>query len=151
MRKINIFLSIFGIIIFLSSCGYSPIYSSSKLSLKINEIIYQKNVLNNQIARSLTLFSNPDSYNIYDIKFDTKTERRIVSKDSKGTTEVYEIKIVLSLNIFNDEKDHSTIFTDVMKYRNNENKFELKQYEKEIEKQITNDLIEKVLVYFSEL
>ena len=38
-----------------------------------------------------------------------------------------------------------------MKYRNNENKFELKQYEKEIEKQITNDLIEKVLVYFSEL
>lgn len=151
MKKIFFFLNIFGIIIFLNSCGYSPIYSSTNLNLKINQIEYKKNILNNQIARSLRLFSNPKSLKNYDIEFDTKTERRIVSKNSKGTPEVYEIKIILNLDIFGDNKDYSRKFTDILKYRNNENKFELKQYEKEIEKQITNELIEQILVYFSDL
>ena len=151
MKKINFFLSLAGIIFFLYSCGYSPIYSSTNLNLKIEKIDYKKSVLNNQIARSLKLFSNPEGSNNYNIKFNTKTERRVVSKNSKGTTEVYEIKIILDLNVFNDDNNYSKKFTDVMKYRNNENKFELKQYEKEIEKQITNDLIEKIIAYFSEL
>ena len=76
------------------------LYSSTNLNLKINQIEYKKNILNNQIARSLRLFSNPKSLKNYDIEFDTKTERRIVSKNSKGTPEVYEIKIILNLDIF---------------------------------------------------
>ena len=36
-------------------------------------------------------------------------------------------------------------------YNNNSNKFELKQYEKEIENNLINKIVEKSILYFSEL
>jgi hypothetical protein len=43
----------------ISNCGYKPIYSTSNLDLKLNKINFESNKINNQIVRSLQLFSNP--------------------------------------------------------------------------------------------
>ena len=42
-------------------------------------------------------------------------------------------------------------FENKIKYNNNDNKFELKQYESEIEKQIISDLIEQIIIFFYEI
>jgi len=42
-------------------------------------------------------------------------------------------------------------FENKIKYSNNDNKFELKQYESEIEKQIISNLIEQIIIFFDEI
>jgi hypothetical protein len=42
-------------------------------------------------------------------------------------------------------------FENKIKYNNNDNKFELKQYETEIEKQMISDLIEQIIIFFDEV
>lgn len=150
MKKTKILLYIL-IATLISSCGFKPIYSSSNLDLKIEKINFEFNKINNQIARSLETFSNPSGLKKYVINFDTRNEKRIISKNSKGDTEVYELKIALNLTIEEGDKKYKKKFSKKIKYNNNDNKYELKQYEGEIEKQIITDLIEEVIIFFSQI
>ena len=135
----------------ISNCGYKPIYSTSNLDLKLNKINFESNKINNQIVRSLQLFSNPDGSKSYDINIETKKEKRIVSKNSKGDTELYEFKITLKMIVETKAKKVTRNFENKIKYSNNDNKFELKQYESEIEKQIISNLIEQIIIFFDEI
>ena len=135
MKKI-IYLFTFSIrTIFHNKLWIYPIYSTSNFDLKFNKIDYTPNVLNKQIVQTLNSLSNPNSSKEYDIKINTLKEKNIVSKNSKGETVIYEIKIILELEIYN-EKLKNEKFSSKIKYNNNDNKFELNQYEIEIEKQI---------------
>ena len=135
----------------ISNYGYKPIYSTSNLDLKLNKINFESNKINNQIVRSLQLFSNPDGSKSYDINIETKKEKRIVSKNSKGDTELYELKINLKMIVETKTKKIAKNFENKIKYNNNDNKFELKQYETEIEKQMISDLIEQIIIFFDEV
>ena len=151
MKKIKvIFICLFSLI-FTYSCGFKPIYSTNNLNLKLNNIYFQPSKLNNQINRSIKSFSNPKGLKIYDINFDTQKEKRTVSKDSKGNTEAYELKINLNMSIMSEGKKFTKNFVNKVKYNNNDNKYELKQYEIEIEKQIVADLIGDIVIFFSEI
>ena len=151
MKKIiNIFIFLF-ILVFIHGCGFKPIYSTNNLNLKLNNIDFENNKLNNQINRSLKSFSSPQGSKIYDINFETKKEKRVVSKNSKGNTETYELKISLNISIVTEGKSFTRNFINKVKYNNNDNKYELKQYEIEIEKQIITDLIEEIIIFFSEI
>ena len=152
MKKIHIYYSLFLFVLFFTtSCGYTPIYSTSNFDLKFNKIDYTPNVLNKQIAQTLNSLSNPNSNKRYDIKINTLKEKNTVSKNSKGETVTYEIKIILELEISNEKIRQNETFSSKIKYSNNDNKFELNQYEIEIEKQITSDLIEEIILFFSNL
>ena len=151
MKKINIYLLLFIILLFKTSCGYTPIYSTSNFELKINKINYTPNILNKQIVQTLNSLSNPSGSKEYDININTLNEKNIVSKNSKGETVIFEKKIILELELYNEEDQHNKKFSSKINYNNNDNKFELNQYEIEIEKQIIDDLIEKVILYFSNL
>ena len=151
MKIIKLYALFFLILIFTNNCGYTPIYSSSNLDLKINKIDYIPNILNQQIAQTLTSLSNIKSEKEYDIKLKTFKEKNIVSKNSKGGTETFEIKIIVELTAYNNDIEHAQRFSSKVKYNNNDNKFELNQYEIEIEKQIINGLIEEIILFFSKL
>lgn len=151
MKKINIYLLFLIILAFTKGCGFTPIYSTTNLDLRFNKIDYIPNILNKQIVQSLSTLSNPDSTKEYDIEIITFKEKNVVSKNSKGDTETYEIKITLDLNVYNQNNKDYKKFTSKIQYNNNDNKFELNQYEIEIEKQIISDLIEEIILYFSNL
>ena len=142
MKRLRIYLSLFLILIISQSCGFKPIYSSANLDIKINKIEYEPNILNKQVVQTLGALSNPEGTREYNVRINTLKEKNIVSKNSKGETETYEIKIILQFEVYNDNFKNSKNFTSKIKYSNNDNKFELNQYEMEIEKQIINDLIE---------
>ena len=59
-----------------------------------------------------------------------------------------------STNIFNKnnyEINKTKIFTEKFDYKNYSNKFSLKQYEKDIEDNLINRIIERSIIYLSEL
>ena len=145
MKKIHFFTINLLILIFLEGCGYEPVYSSKNFLFKVGKIEYENSQINNQIVRSLKSLSNQNAQNILDLKLNSKKEKRIVSKNKSGDAEIFELKILVDVVINNQQKSFSSSQT----YNNNENKFELNQYEIEIEKQIINGIIDDILIYLA--
>ena len=145
MKKIHFFTINLLILILLEGCGYEPVYSSKNFLFKVGKIEYENSQINNQIVRSLKSLSNQNAQNILDLKLNSKKEKRIVSKNKSGDAEIFELKILVDVVINNQQKSFSSSQT----YNNNENKFELNQYEIEIEKQIINGIIDDILIYLA--
>ena len=123
-------------LIILQSCGFKPIYSSQDLDVNFINIEYEKNELNEKIIKTLKEFSNQKSNKFYKVKLKTKKDKKILTKDSKGNAQSFEKKITLDLRIFDEEKNFTRTFTSKLNYKDKTNKFQLKQYENEIQKQI---------------
>ena len=151
MKTIKFIFVYFVLTIFTYSCGFKPIYSSNNFDLKFNSINFKSSKLNNQIVKFLKTFSNPNGSKFYDINLNVIKEKKALSKNSKGDTETFELKLVLNMTIETEGETYKKSFIEKIKYNNNDNKFELKQYEIEIEKQIITDLTEKIVIFFSEI
>ena len=145
MKKKHFFIINFLILILLEGCGYEPIYSSKNFLFKIGKIDYENNQINNQVVRSLKSLSNQNARNTLDLKLSSTEEKRIVSKNKSGDAEIFELKILVEV-IINDQQKS---FSGFQNYNNNENKFDLNQYEIEIEKQIINGIIDDILIYLA--
>ena len=139
MKKVILFLSF----LLLVSCGYQPIFSSKSSNFLIEEIIYNENdKISLKIRNNLTYLSKTENY-IRVIKLKLRSEKKIdiSSKDSKGDPLVYKMTISTNIEIYsNNELSMKKNITKNFSYKNTENKFDLKQYEKTIE----NNLIETI-------
>ena len=139
MKKIILILSF----LLLVSCGYQPIFSSKTSNFLIEEIIYNKNdKISLKIRNNLTYLSKTENYiRVIRLKLSSEKKIDISSKDSKGDPLVYKMTISTNVEIYsNNELTMQKNITKNFSYKNTENKFDLKQYEKTIE----NNLIETI-------
>ena len=139
MKKIILILSF----LLLVSCGYQPIFSSKTSNFLIEEIIYNKNdKISLKIRNNLTYLSKTENYiRVIRLKLSSEKKIDISSKDSKGDPLVYKMTISTNIEIYsNNELTMQKNITKNFSYKNTENKFDLKQYEKTIE----NNLIETI-------
>ena len=136
----------------LNNCGYSPIYSSKEKNFYI-EKISQKNTnkLNSKIANNLKIFSNKNSKNIIEIEINSVKKIQTVQKDNKGDPSRFQMTIVLNINIIGENYNKSKSFSSNFNYDNNSNKFSLKEYEKEIENNLIGKIVEKSVIYLSDI
>tara|TARA_B100001029_G_scaffold168116_1_gene161887 strand:- start:260 stop:709 length:450 start_codon:yes stop_codon:yes gene_type:complete len=139
MKKVILFLSF----LLLVSCGYQPIFSSKTSNFLVEEIIYDENDrISFKIRNNLTYLGKNENYiKIFKLKLSSEKKIDISSKDSKGDPLVYKMTINTNIEIFSNNK--KTLQKNISKnfsYKNTENKFDLKQYEKTIE----NNLIEAI-------
>ena len=132
-------------IILLSGCGYEPVYSSKNFLFKIDKINHENNKINNQIARSLKTVSNNDAKNLLEFELNSNKEKVVVSKDKAGDPQIFELKISINIRLNDEEKK----FESKQIYNNIENKFELNEYELEVETQIINKVIDDIIIYLS--
>ena len=150
----NIFFISF-IIIFISGCGYTPIYSKKEQNFKLGKIETSGNKkLNKIIIRNIKSFTkkNPNSSKIFNVKIETNLNKNVKSKDTKGNPKTFEIKIVTKL-IINKDKTNSLqkSFSYSSIYNTLDSEFELKIYEKTVEKTLLLKISEKIIVYFQTL
>ena len=139
MKKIILILSF----LLLASCGYQPIFSSKTSNFLIEEIIYNENdKVSLKIRNNLTYLSKTENYiKVIRLKLSSEKKIDISSKDSKGDPLVYKMTISTNLEIYsNSELTKQKNIIKNFSYKNTENKFDLKQYEKTIE----NNLIETI-------
>ena len=146
--KIN-YISLIGILIIslLSSCGYKSVYSSKDLIFKIDKVTHSNSKINNQIARTLKSISNDEAANTLNLEFSSNKEKIIVSKNKSGDPEIFELKILVNIKVRNIEKN----FVAKQIYNNIANKFELNEYEIQIEKQIISKIIDEIILFLLEL
>ena len=139
--------------LFISQCGYEKVYSGKNLNLTIKEIKKENNVINNELSDALLgILSNKASENTYNLEIQSKKFTEVRSKNSKGNPSVYALKLETKvIAIDNSNKEHISIFYEQMNYNNNDDKFELSQYIKEIEKILIKETVEDIIVYLADL
>ena len=148
MKK-NIIILILSTFI-ITSCGYKSIYSSKNLNFNISEFeVTDKTKISRKIKSNLDSYKKNNSKNFYSIKINSKKEINIISKDSKGDPSNFVMNIISEITILNDEKIvKNKVFSESFNYKNSSNKFDLKQYEKNIEENLTDKIIENIISYF---
>ena len=137
----------------LANCGFEPIYSSKKSNFNIGEIkITNKNRFNTIIENNLRNISNSESQNIFDLIINSERKKIVSSKDAKGNPQLLTMIISVEVQIIKDNViKNQKNFTQNFSYSNNSNKFGLGQYEKGIEKNLINKIIENLNTYLLSL
>ena len=137
----------------LLSCGYEPRYSKQNLENNYNFTIDKitflgENKINQTLKNNLLSFTNNETKKIkYDLVIYTNLIKEITSKNKKGNPETFSLKIITNVEIseLNILKD-SISFEENFEYKNKSNKFELNQYERNIQVnlsyKISNNIIE---------
>jgi len=141
-------LVIFSIIL-LSSCGgYKPIFKSQETNFyisKINNLSQDK--ISNQIKMSLKPYGKDNGEMSIIIELDSRKDEKVLSKDSKGNPVVYEIKIFTKAKIiFEDNSEKQFRFEKKFNFNNQSNKFEFQQYKNNIEKNLTDEIFESLIL-----
>ena len=137
----------------LANCGFEPIYSSKKSNFNIGEIkITSKNKFNSIIKNNLKNISNNESQNKFDLIINSEKKRIISSKDTKGNPQLLTMIISVEVQIIKDNViKNKKNFSQDFSYSNSSNKFSLAQYEKDIEKNLINKIIENINTYLLSL
>ena len=152
MKKIFIFL-LLNSFLFFNNCGYESIYSKGTNNFFIQNIkIKTNNEINYKIKNRLKIFSNSDSKYKYDLEINALKSIKIVSKDSKGDPKIYQMNIKVEIKLIENYQNIKEInFEEYFNYNNNSNKFELKQYEKNIADNLIEKNIENLTFYISSI
>ena len=150
MKKIFLIFLIF----LLNSCGYTPIYSSKDSNYKI--INFQKNInnnLTNYIQNTINAFSNDEANKSLNIQFEFKEEIITVLKDSKGDTSKSRLNITVNLSVLDTNQNliASNVFSENFEYNIDDNKFNLKQYEKNIKFNLVEQITQEILVFLANI
>ena len=142
MKKLIIFL----IIILIPGCGFEPIYSTkNNLDYKLNTIERKgDSSIDNLIATELQRLSNDQSNKLIDIVINASYEKKIISKDSKGSVSDYQININTKFLIIFKEKELKFQFSDKQNIKNISDIFEQKNYENIIKKNFANSAVRKL-------
>ena len=150
IKKIITILTFF----LLFNCGFEPIYSKKKLDNSYNFTISNitflgDNNVNQTLKNNLKNYINIETKPIkYDLVINSSSVKVVTSKNKKGNPEAFSMKITINVNIHKAENlINQTILEENFEYKNKSNKFELKQYEKNIKKNLTSKLSEDIIEY----
>ena len=141
------------LLIFLSGCGYSPIFSSKNASFSIYELSASgNNKLNNIINNRLNNYKGSDSPKKFSLIIKTSLNKVVASKDSKGNPKSYRISLTSDISIKDsNENIKNKLFSKSVDYNNKSNKSDLKKYESEISKILAEKISDEIIIYLQSI
>ncbi len=137
--------------LFFSTCGYSPIYSSKNLNFSINNIEKNNNILNNRFAEMFRGINDENNTNKINISIESDKKVEIKSRDSKGDPLIFQLEIFLKIKILDPINPKEKEFVEDTSFNNSDDKFELNNYQSELEEILIRRLFEQTIVYLSSL
>jgi len=118
--------------ILLSSCGYKSVNNTYDYMFQVIDYeLFGNSKINKKIEKNFLRFTKDiNASRFFLIKVNSELTKKVTSKDSSGDESSYEIRIIVDLDIMENEVllDKTKIQKQV-NYNTLESKFELKQYE----------------------
>ena len=144
----KIFLVFF---IFLSACGYQPLYTNSMSENKFSEVILSgEREISERIKNSSLILEDKNNKNLDKIEIKTQYNIEETSKNSQGQIETYRSKLNIILLITSkDEVKNNYSFDKNFDYQNRNNKFELINYQNNIKNSLINEAIKEVIIFLN--
>ena len=152
MNKL-IYIKFLKILFFVSSCGYTPIFSNKDSNFSIVEISSTgNNKLNKTLISKLDNYRKINSEKKFSLNIDTNFKKEIASKDTKGNPKSYQIIINLKISVI-DEKNNlrEKSFSKSTNYNNINNKLKLKKYENETSTNLIEKIGEEIIIYLQSI
>ena len=150
LKKILLLMLFFSI----TSCGYHAIHSKKNkttydFSITLLNFTGNRDV-NLRIKEKLNNYTLNKKDKNFRIKIDSITEKTILAKDLSGDPTSFKITITVKIEILtaNDIKNNLTL-VESFNYSNNNNKFDLKKYEREIKRNLAETVTKKIIVKLS--
>ena len=147
MNKLTLIL----IFIFVTNCGFTPIYLSNENSMiqSIKKIELRGNQdLSEKITNNLNIETN--NKNKFSIIFDSLIEKTSISKNSSNITTGFMMALDVNMSILDNEKIIiNKNFKKNFTYNNRDNKFELLKYERSIEENLISEISDEIILYLN--
>lgn len=149
----NKFAILYIVFFFLSSCGFNPIFSSKNMVVSIGKIDAENTQLNNEISRALRQISLQNQLEKkIDIRISSEKNILIKSKDKSGDPKIFELVINLEIEILNPSYNNlKKEFIKRISYKNDDDKFKLSEYRKELESTFVKELVMDIINFLSSL
>jgi len=132
-------------ILFLTNCGFYPIYSqNNNVNFSIEEIKYKGDRdINNFLKINLNKYKNSKLENKIFIDVESFYEKNIFNKDGTGKIKDYELKVEVIFLISSKNKKIKITEKKIMK--NFEDKIEEARYEKSIKENFASSISTKLI------
>ena len=144
----NIFF--FLIFLFLTQCGYETIYSSKNIKFNVKEIKIENNLdIGRQIKNRLEIFSSDSPSNeSYILEINSYFDKTTASKDKQGNPKTFNINVTANITFIDNENiERNKSFVENINYNNDENKFSLKKYENSLIENLTDKIVDNLLIF----
>ena len=152
MMKNKIFFLV--IFMFLAQCGYQTVYSNKNSNFSIGDVkILNDQNIGRQIKNRLGALSNTtkNSDNYY-LEIDSKFEKTTASKDKQGNPNTFNLIVNVKVTLTNNKNIKETkIFSEGINYDNSDNKFSLRRYENSLKENLTEKIIDNLLIYLQSI
>ena len=139
-------------LLFLNNCGFTPIYSNKNSSFKIIDI--EKNInnsLTNYVENNVLNFSSNEAPKSFKMLINLEENITVILKDKKGDPSKNDIEVLVELTLIEDDENvkRSQTFRENFIYNVSDNKFELKEYEKNIKQNLIEEITSQILIYLT--
>lgn len=135
-------------LLILTNCfGYKPIFSSSNINYNIKNIenVTQDKVTN-YIVRKLKSLKKDDKKEDIFIEVSSTSEERVLSKDTKGDPIIFEMNIIVDVKLTLEGQNTKNFqFKENFSYNNRSNKFDLKLYKDNLQKNIAEKITKNII------
>ena len=138
------------LLLLLNSCGFTPIYSSKDSNYNIISI--KKNINNNltsYIQNSISALSNENASKSLNINLNFTEDISVILKDSKGDPSRNRLTVTIDMSIsgVNENLIASNVFSESFEYNIDDNKFNLKQYEKNLKFSLVEQITQQIIAF----
>jgi len=155
MIKIRKLIPIFLIILFLNNCGYTPRYALNKnVNFSINLIeIKGDREFNNALKSKIARYGKKDvNKKVYDLNLTTRYNKNIKSKDAAGLAKEYELEITVDAIVKSELIDQKKlVFKETFNMKKFEDSFEEKNYEKIMKENLSDIILDRIILYLFKL
>ena len=141
MKKIFILF----VILIIPHCGFSPVYQSNQINYQINiDKIEGDKIINNKIKSEIERISDNNVQKIFNIQINTKYEKIVAAKNSKGSITDYLLIASATFIISDNIKKETIVFQEKQNIKNNSDFVEQRNYENTIKKNFASSFVKKL-------
>lgn len=153
MKMLRLIISAL-LLLFAASCGYEVVKNSSQLNYSINQLdIKGDNQINSILNKKLINRKNLGNISkSLKLSLITGSKTNTTSQDSLGNASSYQLTVNINILVkTNDGREFEKLFTKDTNYNNLNSKFELRQYERTLKKNLTNEIFLEINRYLNSL
>ena len=144
------------LLIFISSCGYNAIYSKKNLvtsDFSISKLSFVGNRdVNLKLKEKLNSQTLIKKNKEFELQIFSIEKKEILAKNISGDPISFKTTIIIEVKVLMENKLKNNLqIVEEFNYNNDNNKFDLKKYEKQIRNNLANSAIQKLIQKLSNI
>ena len=137
-------------LIVLNNCGYTPLYSKKNYNFEIKNIeMLGETTINKLLSNKLKVYKdNPEAKNSLSLIINSQSFKTTITKDKKGNPTQFSMSINVDVKVIDDSNNQiETTFSENSTYDNSDNKFDLRKYEDNLVKNMSEKIFSELTLF----